>query len=244
MTITNSLTTSAEFSGLIFTIHDHSGSRWITSTDVGKALGYAQPDNVTRVYRNHADEFTAGDTCTSVSEVQGQRREVRLFSATGCVLLSMFANTPRAKDFRAWAKRVLAQPAAVAPVATPSSIEHHLAEISRHMASLTAVSAQQARKLEVTGRYISLLELNQRGSVKVTPALAAEVHSLSAQGMPQADIARLLRTSATTVNRLLKGTYPSTQALPGGAALTPLSVETALEQAIASEAARLTGGAR
>lgn len=39
---------------------------------------------------------------------QGQGRDVRIFSHTGCVLLAMFANTPRAKDFRAWAKRVLA----------------------------------------------------------------------------------------------------------------------------------------
>ena len=43
---------------------------------------------------------------------QGQGRETRIFSHSGCNLLSFFANTPNAKAFRAWAKVRLAEPAA------------------------------------------------------------------------------------------------------------------------------------
>lgn len=48
----------------------------------------------------------------------GKSRLTRIFSATGCTKLGFFANTARAKQFRAWAAQTLeASPAPVAPPA-------------------------------------------------------------------------------------------------------------------------------
>lgn len=112
--------TPAEFLGTPVSILDHDGRRWLTARDVGRCLGYAEAEasnSVNRLYSRHADEFGVDDTCVvnlatqfAVNLTVNSRGNpnVRIFSQTGCILLAMFANTARAKDFRAWAKRVLA----------------------------------------------------------------------------------------------------------------------------------------
>jgi DNA invertase Pin-like site-specific DNA recombinase len=57
------------------------------------------------------------------------------------------------------------------------------------------------------GKYIGLLEVNQKGHLKVTREIVDEVFRLYAEGMPQASIARHLRISAATTNQIIKGTY-------------------------------------
>lgn len=102
---------TADFHGTEVTILDHLNRRWLTARDVGRCLGYAEEHaakSINTLYRRHADEFGAEDTCDINLMSQGQMREVRIFSQTGCILLAMFANTARAKDFRAWAKEALA----------------------------------------------------------------------------------------------------------------------------------------
>ncbi|THF60926.1 hypothetical protein [Pseudothauera rhizosphaerae] len=117
-------TIPAEFHGIPLSVIDHAGRRWLTSEQVGRALGYAEANaaqGIRNLYIRHADEFTDSDTCQLKLSWQGQMREMRVFSDTGCVLLGMFANTPRAKDFRIWAKTVLAGQAP-APAPTPVSL--------------------------------------------------------------------------------------------------------------------------
>lgn len=114
--------TRAEFLGTPVSILDHAGRRWLTARDVGVCLGYSEEfarQAIIKLYNRHADEFGAEDTCEVNLTSQGQSREYRIFSQTGCILLAMFANTPRAKDFRAWAKRVLAGREAAALPAAP-----------------------------------------------------------------------------------------------------------------------------
>lgn len=231
----------AEFSGLQITIHDFNGSRWVAALDVGRGLGYTDPKGIHAIYRRHADEFTDRDTWQGVvkTSTPGGAQQTRLFSETGVVLLTMFANTPRAKDFRAWAKRVLAREVTGQNVPSASGLESHMARLADHMADLAAVSRQQAAKLEVTSRYIALLELNQRGKIRVTPEVEAEVFKLKAQGLSQADIARLLRISSATVSLLLKGTFPRNAALAGH---SPPAQQQALERLIEQERATLLGG--
>lgn len=111
--------TTAEFHGTPVAIIDHAGRRWLTARDVGRCLGYAEEFSrqaIIKLYNRHADEFGAEDTCEVNLTSQGQSRSTRIFSQTGCILLAMFANTAMAKDFRAWAKWVLAErlPAAAA----------------------------------------------------------------------------------------------------------------------------------
>ena len=109
----------ADFHGQALTIIDHAGQKWLTAEQVGLALGYAEANartGVTNLYNRHVDEFTEQDTCAINLMAQGQNRNTRIFSATGCQLLGFFANTTRAKAFRQWAKQVLA---GVAPALPP-----------------------------------------------------------------------------------------------------------------------------
>lgn len=94
-------------------IIDHNGGKWLTAEQLGLALGFSDKrarDGVTNLYNRHIDEFTEKDSCTINLMVQGQGRKTRIFSHSGCNLLSFFANTPNAKAFRAWAKEKLAEP--------------------------------------------------------------------------------------------------------------------------------------
>lgn len=103
---------TAQFHGLDLNIIDHAGQSWLTAEQVGLALGYSDTKartGITNLYNRHLDEFTEQDTCAIKLMAQGQRRDVRVFSQTGCHLLSFFANTPRAKEFRAWAKQALTE---------------------------------------------------------------------------------------------------------------------------------------
>jgi predicted transcriptional regulator len=108
--------TTAEFLGTPVSILDHAGRRWLTARDVGRCLGYEDPSRkVIHLYQRHADEFGPDDTGVLNLSTPGGTQNTRIFSHTGCILLAMFANTARAKDFRAWAKRVLAGDSLPAP---------------------------------------------------------------------------------------------------------------------------------
>lgn len=104
---------------------EHAGQRWITAEDAGRCLGH-DPSNARRgaikIYERHGDEFSPADTCVVNLTTQGQARTLRIFSASGCTLLSMFASTPRAKEFRAWAKRELALTPSPLPAAEGAGV--------------------------------------------------------------------------------------------------------------------------
>ncbi|WP_448977618.1 BRO-N domain-containing protein [Neisseria sp.] len=95
-------------------IIDHNGGKWLTAEQLGLALGFSDKrarDGVNNLYNRHLDEFSDGDSTTiKLMAVDGKLRETRIFSLSGCNLLSFFANTPNAKAFRAWAKTKLAEP--------------------------------------------------------------------------------------------------------------------------------------
>ena len=101
-----------QFNPTQIAIIDHNGSKWLTAEQLGLALGYSEKkarDSINRVYSRHIDEFSEQDSTTvKLTAVDGKQRETRIFSHTGCNLLSFFANTPNAKQFRKWAARVLA----------------------------------------------------------------------------------------------------------------------------------------
>ena len=80
---------------------------WISSRQLGQMLGYAREDAVNKVFERKADEFSSGMTCNVKMTLQGQTREVRVFSLRGCHLIAMFAKTPIAKEFRKWVLDVL-----------------------------------------------------------------------------------------------------------------------------------------
>ncbi|MGZ8171815.1 MULTISPECIES: KilA-N domain-containing protein [Methylobacter] len=123
--------------------------------------------------------------------------------------------------------------------AVPANIETRLdrmegfmEQMAGNLCLMSEVSVQQAQKLEVTARYIGLLEINQKGKIKVTRTIEAQVLALRAQGMSMGDIAHILRISKATVSQLVNGKYPMPESQ---AALPRESVEEALETMVEAE---------
>lgn len=113
---------TAEFFGSPVSIIDHDGKRWLTAEQVGICLGYGQNNarkGIGKLHNAHNDEFSDADTCVVDLATQGQTRAIRIFSAAGCIKLGFFANTQRAKQFRAWAAQTL-EAAAPTPAILPS----------------------------------------------------------------------------------------------------------------------------
>ncbi|GLG82170.1 BRO-N domain-containing protein [Acinetobacter calcoaceticus] len=97
---------------LIFnSIHFHpvqqsDGQIWITSSELARALGYAHEDSVSRIYDRNSDEFTP-DMTQVIDNPQTVNLTVRIFSLRGCHLITFFARTPMAKEFRKWVLDIL-----------------------------------------------------------------------------------------------------------------------------------------
>jgi hypothetical protein len=209
----------AEFFGTPVSIHDYNGRRWLTAEAAGLCLGYP-PDtarqSIVNLYNRQPDEFTDADSCVINLMTQLQARATRIFSATGCIKLGFFAHTPTAKQFRAWAAIALE---AQAPVPAPADeplpavvrsprLEASMARMADSVATLADGMRTMQTQLNVTAKYIGLLEINQAGSRKVTAEVAREARALKAEGMTNADIGRLLRISRTSVSLLVRDKYP------------------------------------
>jgi prophage antirepressor-like protein len=244
------MNTELQFHNIPLSLVEHHGKPWLTAEQVGVCLGYAQANarkGIMKLFERHADEFTEVDKGVVKMTTPGGIQNVTIFSQSGCVLLSMFANTPRAKEFRAWAKQVLADRPikGVAEADTPLTVEARLdrlenavVKMGSHMATLVEVSAQQAQKLDMTARYIGLLEINQKGTVKITRVVEAQAIALKAQGWANVNIARQLRISPASVTLLLKGDYKFSAV---EAAKLPLTVEEILDKMIDDERRALLG---
>ncbi len=143
----------SQFNPSQIAIIDHNGGKWLTAEQLGLALGFSQSNaraGVIKLFNRHLDEFSEKDSCVVKMATQGQSRELRIFSHSGCNLLSFFANTPNAKAFRAWAKEKLAEPAADA------------AALEKLKAAYLATRPDMARLL----RYLEM-GLNQAEAAKL-----------------------------------------------------------------------------
>lgn len=91
---------------------------WLTSSDLAKALQYANSRAVTMIYNKYADEFTSGMTqVLEVSTSGNYRKKVRVFSLRGAHLIAMFARTDVAKEFRRWVLDILDREVVSSPIA-------------------------------------------------------------------------------------------------------------------------------
>ncbi|WP_415034919.1 BRO family protein [Azonexus sp.] len=211
---------SAEFNGMPLSIIDHSGQKWLTASQAGQCLGYDESNarnRITKIFERHGDEFSDTDSRTvNLTARDGRPRPTRIFSATGCIKLGFFANTPRAKDFRAWASKTLAgQPVAV--VAAPPAADLALA---REIGSLRdELRAQNSMILSLYNR----LDTARRGHLRALGSLAgihknqaaadakALVLELEAQGVPRDEIAR---RTGKTLNHIRQIVYRDRHGVP------------------------------
>ncbi|HAV4987782.1 TPA: hypothetical protein JIZ13_00235 [Acinetobacter nosocomialis] len=89
----------------------HNQQIWLTASELAKALGYAKTDAVTQIYERNKDEFTSDMTTTLKMSVVRKTGSVemdnRIFNSRGCHLITFFARTSVAKQFRKWVLDVL-----------------------------------------------------------------------------------------------------------------------------------------
>lgn len=100
-----------------FSYMEMGGQVWLTATEVGQALEYADDKAVQRIYSRHADEFTAQMTGVVKLTTPSGKQESRVFSLCGAHLVAMFARTPKAKEFRRWVLDILDREVAHSPIA-------------------------------------------------------------------------------------------------------------------------------
>lgn len=99
------------------------GHIWLTSTELSKALEYADSKSITKLFARNQDEFTPAMSMVVNMTTNGinnslRTKKVRVFSIRGAHLIAMFAETPKAKQFRRWALDVLDKEVHASPIAT------------------------------------------------------------------------------------------------------------------------------
>ncbi|MFC0308610.1 Bro-N domain-containing protein [Gallibacterium trehalosifermentans] len=100
--------TTLTFQNATLSVIDYHNQIWFTGLEVGKALGYKNPNaNIPQLYENHKDEFTPNMTALIDMQTNGGIQKVRIFSLRGCHLIGMLSHTKVAKDFRKWVLDIL-----------------------------------------------------------------------------------------------------------------------------------------
>ncbi|WP_247753596.1 BRO-N domain-containing protein [Citrobacter freundii] len=95
------------FQNINFSYMEMAGQIWLTASEVGQALEYADDKAIHRIFNRHADEFTSQMTGVVKVTTPGGMQDMRVFSLRGAHLIGMFARTPKAKEFRRWVLDVL-----------------------------------------------------------------------------------------------------------------------------------------
>jgi prophage antirepressor-like protein len=89
---------------------NHLGDWWMTAMQIGEALEYSEPrDAVLKIYERNSDELEEFSVTVKLTATDGKAYETRVFNEEGVMLICMFSNQPRAKEFRRWAVMVLRQ---------------------------------------------------------------------------------------------------------------------------------------
>ncbi|WP_286436358.1 BRO family protein [Acinetobacter sp. 251-1] len=113
------------FNEVKFNPVQHDQQIWLTASELAKALGYEKSNAVTQIYERNKDEFTSDMTTTLKLSVvnsnypvenlklrfskkdENLEKTIRIFSLRGCHLITFFARTKVAKEFRKWVLDVL-----------------------------------------------------------------------------------------------------------------------------------------
>ncbi|MDC7704055.1 BRO-N domain-containing protein [Vogesella indigofera] len=146
-----------------FDVVSRCGQPWLMARQIGQALGYAREDAINKIYERNSDEFTPNMSCNVKLTLQGQQREVRVFSLRGAHLIGMFARTAAAKAFRKWVLDILDAITAPSPLPdtrTPrrgqhagGQAAHDVSGCLRHCAHHMLESCQWIENTNIMARY-------------------------------------------------------------------------------------------
>ncbi|ENY8010284.1 Bro-N domain-containing protein [Vibrio fluvialis] len=120
------MTSTLTFQNTHFNVVENSNQIWLAAADIAKALGYANSNSISRIYRRNSDEFSSGMTEEVKLALSGNyQKTVRIFSLRGAHLIAMFARTSIAKQFRKWVLDILDQETktqTIIPITNPARI--------------------------------------------------------------------------------------------------------------------------
>lgn len=153
------------FQSTTFDLVEHTtGQPWLRGSQLAEALGYSDVDAVARIYARNEGEFTSSMTCTVKLTVQGQQRDVRIFSLRGAHLLGMLARTKKAAEFRHWVLDVLEHqaPAPALPAPMPATFDRVVAERDALRAMLAEQVLRQEPHLRKVLAYYQIEQLSNR----------------------------------------------------------------------------------
>ena len=87
---------------------EHEGQVFFSSEEIGRQLGYAKPSrSINILFNRNQRELEGYARHIKMMCRDGQTRETRCFTEEGVYIISMLANTPRAREFRAKLARLL-----------------------------------------------------------------------------------------------------------------------------------------
>lgn len=87
---------------------EHEGQVFFSSEEIGRQLGYAKPSkSINILFNRNQRELNSYAVGIKMMSTDGKFYEVRCFTEEGVYILSMLANTPRAREFRAKLARLL-----------------------------------------------------------------------------------------------------------------------------------------
>ena len=83
-------------------LDDDPANLWFTGEDIGLALDLTDPRiAVYKLFQRHQEELEEFSTVTNLVTVTGPK-ETRIYSEEGLYLITMFARSQKAKEFRRW----------------------------------------------------------------------------------------------------------------------------------------------
>lgn len=175
---------------------DHEGKILFSSEEIGRNLGYKNPSkSINILFSRNQKELAGYSTGIKLMQVDGCLREVRCFTEEGVYILSMLANTPPARDFRAKLARLLRE------------IRERRVELAREAGYLQgkdeALSLPVVQAERKAG-YLSGLTEGQRYRRKHDGlALLTRALGYRQKGLNQSDIAKLLGIRKQRVSELM-----------------------------------------
>ena len=208
----------AEFNGTPIQIIDRDGQKWLTAEQAGRCLGYDESharNRVTKIYERHGDEFSESDSiAVKLTANSRGNPTTRIFSATGCIKLGFFANSQRAKEFRAWASKVLAgHPATLPAVTRVHELEVTVDALTGEIRGLLSNALQAERRESRLLRKIITLQDKQHRLLMVAEQRNARetIITLAREGVPRDVIQQL---TGRTYNHIRQVIWQDKQGRP------------------------------
>ncbi|MEX2952585.1 Bro-N domain-containing protein [Serratia fonticola] len=155
------------FHNTTFAHMEMGGQIWLTASEIGQALEYADDKAIHRLYRKHADEFTNNMTGVVKVTTPGGMQDVRMFSLRGSHLIGMFARTPKAKEFRRWVLDILDREVAQGNVNPAFDFEMYV-----HNANVAYIHMEVIREAWMKELYPALKTIGSPLAVKLYDRIA------------------------------------------------------------------------